>query len=138
MPATRSKKELPSTLQRSSEKAQRTWAEAHDSAVETYGEGQRAHRVAYSALKHTHEKRGDRWVPKDGKGPSDPQASKGTPASRSRPSRTAGGVDVMGNSKAELLERARKLDISGRSRMTKEQLGRAIASKQRQRSRKKS
>lgn len=32
MPA---KDELPSTLQRSSEKAQRTWIKAHDSAVET-------------------------------------------------------------------------------------------------------
>ena len=47
MPA---RKDLPSTLQRSPEKAQRTWAETHDSAVEEYGEGERAHRTAYSAL----------------------------------------------------------------------------------------
>ena len=52
--------ELPSTLQRSPAKAQRTFAKAHDSAVETYGEGERAHRAAYSALKHSFEKRGDR------------------------------------------------------------------------------
>jgi len=43
--------ELPGTLQRSPEKAQRTFAKAHDSAVETYGEGEQAHRVAYGAVK---------------------------------------------------------------------------------------
>ena len=57
--------ELPSTLRRSNEKAKRTFAKAHDSAAEQYGEGERAHHTAYAALKHTHERRGDRWVPKD-------------------------------------------------------------------------
>ena len=42
------KDELPSTLQRSPDKAQRTWSEAHDSAVQSYGEGERAHRTAYA------------------------------------------------------------------------------------------
>jgi cation transport regulator ChaB len=137
MPATKNEKELPSTIQRSDSKAKRTWAKAHDSAVETYGEGQRAHRVAYSALKHTHEKRGDHWVPKDGKGPSDAQAAQSTPSSRSRPRRTAGGVDVKGSSKQELMDRAKRMGISGRSRMTKDELARAVASKQRQADRKK-
>ncbi len=137
MPATKSKKELPSTLQRSPAKAQRTWAEAHDSAVETYGEGQRAHRTAFAALKHSFEKRGDRWVPKDGKGPSDPQAKKGYPEALRRPAKTHGGVDVEGNSKQELLDRAKKLGVRGRSRMTKSELADAIASKQRQQDRKK-
>jgi hypothetical protein len=137
MPATKSNKELPSTLQRSPAKAQRTWAEAHDSAVETYGEGQRAHRTAYAALKHSFEKRGDRWVPKDRKGPSDPQARKGYPEAVRRPAKTHGGVDVEGNSKQELLDRARKLGVRGRSRMTKSELADAIASKQRQQDRKK-
>jgi cation transport regulator ChaB len=137
MPATKSEKELPSTIQRSDAKAKRTWAKAHDSAVETYGEGRRAHQTAYSALKHTHEKRGDRWVPKKQKGPSDPQAAQSTPASRTRPRSTAGGVDVRGNSKQELMERAKQLGVSGRSRMNKEELGKAIASKQRQADRKK-
>src|SRR6266540_3147665 len=136
MPATKSKKELPSTLQRSPAKAQRTWAEAHDSAVETYGEGQRAHRTAFAALKHSFEKRGDRWVPKDGKGPSDPQAKKGYPEALRRPAKTHGGVDVEGNSKQELLDRAKKLGVRGRSRMTKSELADAIASKQRQQDRK--
>jgi hypothetical protein len=137
MPATKSKKELPSTLQRSPAKAQRTWAEAHDSAVETYGEGERAHRTAFAALKHSFEKRGDRWVPKDGRGPSDPQAKKGYPEARRRPAKTYGGVDVEGNSKQELLDRAKELGVRGRSRMTKSELADAIASKQRQQDRKK-
>ncbi|MPZ81889.1 MAG: hypothetical protein GEV28_16450 [Actinophytocola sp.] len=55
MPA---RKELPSTVRRSSKKMRRTWAAAHDSAVETYGEGRRAHRTAFAALKHSHEKVG--------------------------------------------------------------------------------
>jgi cation transport regulator ChaB len=132
MPATKREEELPSTIQRSDDKAKRTWAKAHDSAVETYGEGERAHRTAYSALKHTHEKRGDHWEPKGRKGPSDPQAAQATPASRSRPRSTAGGVDMIGNSKQELMERARQLGVHGRSRMTKEELAKAVAAKQRQ------
>jgi cation transport regulator ChaB len=65
------KSELPSTLQKSDAKAQRTFAKAHDAAVEEYGEGQRAHRVAYAALKHSYEKVGDHWEPKEKRGPSD-------------------------------------------------------------------
>ena len=45
--------ELPDTLKRSPAKAQRTFAKAHDAAVEQYGEGERAHRTAMAALKHT-------------------------------------------------------------------------------------
>jgi cation transport regulator ChaB len=125
------KSELPDTLKRSPAKAQRTFAKAHDAAVEEYGEGERAHRVAYAALKHSFEKVGDRWVPKRQRGPSDPQAEQSMPRSRSRPRPTAGGVDVFGHTKRELMERARKLGVEGRSRMTKEELGRAIARRQR-------
>jgi cation transport regulator ChaB len=125
-----SDKDLPSTLQRSPAKAKRTWREAHDSAVDTYGEGERAHRTAYSALKHSFEKKGDRWVPKAEKGPSDPQAKKrGAEARRSR-APTYGGVDAIGNSKQELYERARKLGVKCRSRMTKGELAKAISKKQ--------
>lgn len=123
------KSELPSTLRRSSEKAQRTFAKAHDNAVKQYGEGQRAHRTAYAALKHSFEKKGDRWVEKDGKGPSDPQARKSGAAAR-RGGKTYGGVDVEGSSKQELYERASKLGVRGRSRMDKKELAEAIASKQ--------
>jgi cation transport regulator ChaB len=71
------KSELPKTIQRSDKHAQDIWVKTHDSAVETYGEGGRAHRVAYAALKHQYEKKGDRWVKKAEPGPSDPQAARG-------------------------------------------------------------
>ena len=121
------KKELPDTLKRSPGKAQRTWIETHDSAVEQYGEGERAHRTAFASLKHSYEKVGDRWEPKDQRGPSDPQSARTDRAKRDHPSETFGGVDVLGNSKKELYERAAQLDITGRSRMSKKELARAIA-----------
>jgi len=119
--------ELPSTLQRSPKKAQDTWSEAHDSAVEQYGEGERAHRTAFAALKHSFEKVGDRWEPKSRKGPSDPQAAEGGRKARRSTSRTYGGVDVEGRTKDQLLEHARRLGVRGRSSMTKDELGTAIA-----------
>jgi len=122
--------DLPGTLQRSPAKAKRTYRKAHDSAVDSYGEGERAHRTAFSALKHSFEKVGDHWEPKDHKGPSDPQAAKGGRAARRSSAKTYGGVDLYGNSKQALYERARKLGVKGRSRMSKEQLAEAIAKKQ--------
>jgi hypothetical protein len=113
--------ELPSTLARSPKKAQRTWIEAHDSAVKTYGEGERAHRTAFSALKHSFEKVGDHWEPKEEKGPSDAQAARSTP----KAGRTHGGVDANA-SKQHLYDLAKKLDVPGRSTMTKQQLVEAI------------
>ena len=77
MPAEKDKADIPSTILRSDKHAQELWHKAHDSAVETYGEGGRARRVAYAALKHQYEKRGDRWVRKAEQGPSDPQAARG-------------------------------------------------------------
>ncbi|TNM67702.1 cation transport regulator ChaB [Streptomyces sp. NP160] len=119
--------ELPSTLQRSDEKAQATFAKAHDSAEETYADApnteERARRTAFSALKHTHEKVGDHWEPKEGgrKGPSDAQAAGG--ADTDRP--TAGGVDANAT-KEHLLDLARRLDVPGRSSMTKDELVAAL------------
>jgi hypothetical protein len=115
--------ELPGTLQRSDPHAKQTFAKVHDAAVEQYGEGERAHRTAFSALKHTHEKVGDHWEPKpDGaKGPSDSQAEGG--AGTDRP--TAGGVDANA-SKEHLLQLARRLDVPGRSKMTKAELVEAL------------
>jgi cation transport regulator ChaB len=116
------KDELPSTLQRSNAKAQRTFAKAHDSAADEYGSEQRAHRVAYAALKHSFEKVGDRWLPKKKKGPSDKRAEGGGP-NNSGPS--AEGVDANA-SKKHLLDVARRLDIPGRSTMDKSELVDAI------------
>ncbi len=106
--------ELPSTLQRSPDKAQRTFTKAHDAAAEQYGEGRRAHQTAYAAVKHSFEKVGDHWEPKDEKGPSD-----------ARDGDTKGGVDAT-SSKSHLYELARRLDVPGRSGMTKEQLVEAL------------
>ncbi|WP_067279819.1 ChaB family protein [Streptomyces jeddahensis] len=127
------REELPSTLRRSPEDAQRTWIKAHDSAVETYGEGERSHRVAYSALKHKYEKVGDHWERKEKgrKGPSDPRAA--TP--RDKEARSGEGVDEQA-SKERLYEVAGKLDIDGRSRMSKAELLDAIRKENRSRTRK--
>jgi cation transport regulator ChaB len=116
------KSELPSTLRKSPAKAQRTFAKAHDSAAEQYGEGERAHRVAYDALKHSFEKVGDHWEPKSEKGPSDSRARSGGPNPRGKPQE---GVDANA-SKKHLAEVARRLDISGRSTMSKAELVSAI------------
>ncbi|GAA1977134.1 ChaB family protein [Nocardioides panacihumi] len=118
------KQELPSTLERSSRKAQRTWIKAHDAAVEEYGEGERAHRTAFSALKHSFEKVGDHWEAKAEIGPSDRQAEKSGAAAR-RGGPTAEGVDANA-SKAHLMDVARRLEIQGRSTMAKGELVEAI------------
>ena len=115
------REDMPSTLRRSPKKAQDTYAETHDSAVEQYGEGERAHRTAFSAVKHSFEKVGDHWEPKAEKGPSDAKAAGG----RDTPAETAGGVDANAR-KDHLMDLARRLDIVGRSRMTKSELVDAI------------
>ncbi len=118
MPA---RENLPSTIQRSPRKAQDTYAETLDSAVEQYGDGERAHRTAFASLKHSFEKVGDHWEPKEKRGPSDAQAAGGYDTDRP----TAGGVDANA-SKKHLLEVAKRLDVRGRSRMTKAELVEAI------------
>ncbi len=121
MPA---REELPSTLKRSPKKAQDTWGATHDSAVEQYGEGERAHRTAFSSLKHSFEKVGDHWEPKDEKGPSDQQAAKTGKAAREG-GKTAEGVDANA-SKQHLYDVAKRLGVTGRSRMSKDELVEAI------------
>jgi cation transport regulator ChaB len=121
---------MPRTIKRSPSRAQRIWAKTHDSAVEQYGEGERAHRTAFAALKHSFEKVGGRWEPKRRTGPSDPRARRGGKAAREGRGETFGGVDYEGHTKAELYARARKLGVSGRSKMSKKELARAIARKQ--------
>ena len=118
------REEMPSTVERSPKKAQDTWVKTHDSAAEEYGDGERAHRTAFASLKHSFEKVGDHWEPKDEKGPSDEQASKsGGTARRGGP--TAEGVDANA-SKKHLYEVATRLGVEGRSRMDKGELVEAI------------
>jgi hypothetical protein len=119
MPA---RQEMPSTIERSSKKAQETWSKTHDSAVKTYGEGGAAHRTAYAALKHSFEKKGNRWVAKDEKGPSDPQAARG-PNTRKKstdPDRapTAGGKVASGtrDARVKAKEARREYDRDRRKR----------------------
>jgi cation transport regulator ChaB len=126
------REELPSTLERSPKDAQRTWIRAHDSAVEQYGEGELAHRVAFSALKHKYEKVADHWERKEQgrKGPSDPRA--GTP--RDRLARSGEGVDENATVQ-HLYEVARRLDIGGRSKMNRAELLEAIRKENRSQTR---
>jgi cation transport regulator ChaB len=118
MPA--KKEDIPSTLERSPKKVQNTYEKALDSAHDEYDSEERAHRVAWSAVKHVAEKKGDHWEPKDEKGPSDAQAAKSGGSAR-KGGKTAGGVDA-NKSKDELMKDARKADIEGRSSMNKDEL----------------
>ncbi|MGB6511942.1 MAG: ChaB family protein, partial [Mycobacterium sp.] len=95
---------------------------AHDAGAEQYGSEERAHRVAYAALKHSFEKVGDRWERKRRKGPSDARAERG---GLHNPIPSAEGVDANA-SKRHLLEIARRLDVRGRSAMDKSELVDAI------------
>jgi cation transport regulator ChaB len=122
--------ELPDTLKRSPAKAQRQFTKTHDAAAEQYGEGERAHRTAYASLKHNFEKVGDHWEPKDEPGPSDPRSKRTTAQKQRGEGETFGGVDLEGNTKDELYDRAKRLGVEGRSRMSKTELARAIARKQ--------
>lgn len=112
-------KDLPSTIERSDEHAQEIYSETLESAEKTYGDGERAHRTAYASLKHSYEKVGDRWEPKEEKGPSDEGAEQGGSGPH------AGGVDANA-SKEHLSEIARRLDVPGRSSMSKDELVEAI------------
>jgi ChaB len=84
-----------------------------------------AHRIAFASLKHSFEKVGDHWEPKAKKGPSDRQDAKRGKAARESKTKTAGGVDAFA-SKAHLLGVAKRLEVMGRSRMTKAELVEAI------------
>lgn len=133
MPRDANDTDLPATLQRSPAKAQRTYEKTLRAAEEEYrGDEERAHRTAYGAVKHSFEKVGDHWEPKEEKGPSDAQAEQSGAAARDRPKQTAEGVDANA-SKAHLLEVARRLDVQGRSRMTKDELVEAIKGANRRR-----
>lgn len=122
--------DMPGTLERSPKKAQRTYSETLKHAEAEYGKGERASRTAYASLKHGFEKVGDHWEAKDHKGPSDPRSTKSTKEKREGKGETFGGVDEIGHTRQELYDRAKALDIRGRSTMDKKELARAIAKKQ--------
>ena len=118
------REDLPDTIKRSSKKAQETyrklWRRRTSSTTRGAGPSHGARR-----LKHSFEK----------------VETSGWPRSRrahqtiERPvaaaeAVSAGGVDVFGNTKEELYERAKKLGVEGRSKMNKLELAQAIARKQ--------
>lgn len=111
------KDELPSPVQRSDKHAQATFAKTYDAAMEQYDDEGRANATAYASLKHSYEKVGDHWEAKDERGPSDARAERGGPNDE----KSAGGVDANAT-KQHLLELARRLDVKGRSTMTKAEL----------------
>ena len=118
----RMREDVPSTIARSDDKAVRTYKKTLESAEESYPDDpERAHRAAFSSLKHTHEKVGDHWEHKDEYGPSDAQAEGGRDTDRP----TAGGVDANA-SKKHLYELAARLEIKGRSSMSKAELVEAL------------
>src|SRR5438128_33971 len=119
------KEDVPSTIERSPAKVERTYAKTLDRAHEQYDSEERAHRTAFAAVKHIAEKQGDHWELKDEPGPSDPQAPQGGSRARRQPRRTYGGVDA-GKSKAELYDQAKRAGVEGRSNMTKDELAKAL------------
>jgi cation transport regulator ChaB len=123
---------MPRTIQRSPRKAQETYETVLENAEEQYGDGERAHRTAFAALKQGYEKVGDHWEPKKRRGPSDPRSAlpRGSRAKREGRGETFGGVDFYGHTKDELYDRAAALGIRGRSRMTKRELAHAIGERQ--------
>jgi len=124
--------DLPSTLERSDKHAQDIYEETLASAEKTYaGDEGAAHRVAWSAVKHEYEKTGDHWEAKDHKSPSDSRSAQSHEGKLAGEGTTHGGVDVNGHTKDELRERAEKLGAKTSARMTKDELGDAIAKKQR-------
>ncbi len=120
------KEDLPSTLERSPDKVQRTYEKTLDSAHDEYDSEERAHRTAWASVKNVAEKKGDHWELKDETGPSDPQAAQGGRDARENPKKTAGGIDVQSSTKGELYERAKELDVEGRSQMNRDELAAAV------------
>ncbi|HEY7270242.1 MAG TPA: ChaB family protein [Dehalococcoidia bacterium] len=123
MPSRR--EDIPGTIARSDKHAQAIYTRTHDNAVREYGEGERAHRTALASLKHSYKKEGDRWVAKAKRGPSDPNAVFGERKQR-YPSAGGHEVPLAEWPKAALMERARQLDVRGRSTMNKPDLVKAV------------
>lgn len=124
------KEDLPSTLERSPAKVRRTYKKTLDSAHDEYGSEQRAHRTAWGSVKNIAEKKGDHWEPKGKTGPSDPRSKKSQKEKQQGKGETYGGIDVEGNSKKDLVERAKKAGVKGYSSMNKKELAKALSRKE--------
>lgn len=117
---------IPGTLYRSDDKIERTYRETLSSAEAEYGDEARAHRTAWASVKNIAEKRGDHWELKEEPGPSDPRSTKTTEEKAAGEGETYGGVDVVGNTREELMQRAKDAGIHGYSDMNKAELARQL------------
>jgi hypothetical protein len=117
---------IPGTLDRSDDKIERTYRETLSSAEAEYGDEARAHRTAWASVKNIAEKRGDHWELKEEPGPSDPRSTKTTEEKAAGEGETYGGVDVVGNTREELMQRAKDAGIHGYSDMNKAELARQL------------
>ena len=117
--------DLPSTLQRSPRKVQRTYAKTLENAEEQYDSEERAQRTAWASVKHVAEKKGDHWELKDEKGPSDSRAERSGAAARRGEGRAHAGINA-NKPKRELYEDAKEAGIEGRSDMSKDELAKAL------------
>ncbi len=122
--------DVPRTLKRSAAKVQRTYLKTLESAEQEYDDEARAHRTAWGSVKNVAEKVGDHWELKDETGPSDPRSKMSAEQKRAGEGETFGGVDVEGNTRAQLRERAKRAGVRGYSKMTKSELGRQLARKE--------
>ena len=132
MPA---RKDTVSKLERSPKKPKARTSKKRDSAAGEFGEGKRVLRTAVKAVKHTLEKAVDPGEPKRKKEPGLVKAADGRSRKKSSLAKAVDGRRGKGKttgkaktsaSKHDLMDRAKKLDISGRSRMTKTELVDAI------------
>jgi cation transport regulator ChaB len=119
------KDRLPSTLKRSPARAQEIYMHTLESAEADHGDGEAAHRIAFASLKHSFEKVGDHWEPKEEWGPSDDQDAKRGLAARESTTETAEGVNAY-SSRVHLLDVAKILQIKGRYTMNKSELVQAV------------
>ena len=104
--------DVPSTIARSDDKAVRTYKRPWSPPRTATALASAPTAPPSAALKHTHEKVGDHWEPKDEPGPSDAQAEQKGSDSLKRPKETAEGVDANAT-KAHLLDVAKKLGVTG-------------------------
>ena len=118
--------QIPSTLTRSAKKIQRTYEKTLDSAEAEYKDEARAHAVAWGCVKNVAEKVGDHWELKDESGPSDSHSKLSTADKLAGRGESFGGVDVGGNTRQQLVDRAKRAGIHGYSKMTKAELGRQL------------
>ncbi len=118
--------QIPSTLRRSAKKVQRTYEKTLDSAEDQYHDEARAHAVAWGSVKNVAEKVGDHWELKDETGPSDSHSKMSTKDKLAGKGESFGGVDVEGNTRQQLVDRAKRAGIRGYSKMNKAELGRQL------------